>query len=148
MLLWGCGWHAVRSVNPLHLQSGYRSEQRLVGIKSLFQPSPWLELPFPRCWRFLQDFVSQGGDFHVHHLVSLLAVTGNHHRQTLQTLFPASGLPPVTQDIDRFFPPFIRFLLATIYSQSTWWGCWGLFEYSLGRSQAHHRTHSNITAPL
>lgn len=107
--------------------------QKLVWIRSLFNPaSDW------RC-----HFVGVGASARLFHgsfpCASSCFSSGSdrrHHSQTMLTLFTVSGLPPVTQNVDRFFSPLICFLLTTIYSQLAWWGwCWGPSEYSLDRSK-------------
>lgn len=87
------------------------------------QPSLWLELPFPQCWCFRKTLFHRRS-FPCASSCFSFGSDRNHYRQTMATLFTVSDLPPVTQDVDRFFPPFIRFLFTTIYSQSAWGGCW------------------------
>lgn len=72
------------------------------------QPSLWLELPFPQCWCFRKTLFHRRS-FPCASSCFSFGSDRNHYRPTMATLFTVSDLPPVTQDVDRFFPPFIRF---------------------------------------
>lgn len=72
------------------------------------QPSLWLELPFPQCWCFHKTLFHRRS-FPCASSCFSFGSDRNHYRQTMATLFTVSDLPPVTQDVDRFIPPFIRF---------------------------------------
>lgn len=135
----GCLWHAVRSEHPLHLQSGYRWEQRLVLIVHLFKANADWSRPLPsvsastKHWRFQAPL-----------LVSLLAVTETITEKQCQHYLcvrcSARNSVPC-QLLSSVHPCSFNSHLFSISVTRRW----SLSKYNLDRSQARHMTFHSHT---
>lgn len=133
----GCAWHAVRSEHPLHSQSGYRSEQRLVLMMHLFRANSDWSCHLPGVGASVRHCC-----FHAHHLVSLFGSDRNHHTNNVNIIYGV-GLAACNsvpcQSLRSVHPFSISKHLFLI----------SVTGYNLDRSQAHHMTfHShNMIGP-